>query len=79
MFRRDLQENNVLVHDPIVSDVQFQGRRHDVRFFCEVDSGAVHALRRAGLFKRGDEGCEINGVLVALFKSDFGVLSAKRA
>ena len=68
MLGRDLQENDVLVHDPIVLNVQFQGRRHDVRFFGEVDGGAVHALRRARLIKRGDEGCQINGVLVPLFK-----------
>ena len=62
--------NDVLVHDPIVPNVQFQGRWHDVRFFCEVDGGAVHALRRPGLIERGDEGRQINRVLVPLFKSN---------
>ena len=70
MLGRDLQENDVLVHNPVVPDVQFQGRWHEVRFFCEVDGSAVHALGRARLVKRGDEGCEINGVLVPLFKSN---------
>ena len=60
----------MLVHDPIVPNVQFQGRRHEMRFLGEVDGGAVHPLRSARLIERCDEGCQIDGVLVALFESD---------
>jgi hypothetical protein len=60
----------VFMHDPIVLNVQFQGRRHNVRFFCEVDSDAGHALGRVRLIQRGDEGFQNNGVLIPLFKSN---------
>ena len=79
MLGRDLQENDVPVHDPIVPDVQLQGRGYKVRFLGEVDGGAVHPLRRSRLIKRADESRQINGVLVALFESDAPALSATPA
>jgi hypothetical protein len=75
MLRCDLQENDMPMHDPIVPDVQLQGRRHEVRFLGEVDRGAIHAFRCSRLVERGDEGRKVNGVLVALFESDAPALS----
>ena len=75
MLGRDLQENDVSVHDPIVPDVQFEGRRHEMRFLGEVDGGAVHPLRSPRLIERGDESRQIDGVLVALFESDASAFS----
>ena len=75
MLGRDFQENDVPVHDPIVPDVELQRRRYKMRFLGEVDSGAVHTLRRSRFIKRADEGRQINGVLVALFESDTPALS----
>ena len=60
----------MLMHDPVVLNVEGQGCRHDVRLFREIHGRALHALGRAGLIKTGDEGCQTNSVLVPLFESD---------
>ena len=60
----------MLVHDPVVLNVEGQGCRHDARLFRKVHGRAVHALGRAGLIKTGDEGCQTNGILVPLLESD---------
>ena len=70
MLSRDLQEHDVLMHDPVVLNVEGQSCRHDVRLFRKVNGGALHALGRAGLIKTGDEGCQTNGVLVPPFEGD---------
>jgi hypothetical protein len=60
----------VLMHDPIVLNVEGQSCRYDVRLFRKVHGRALHTLGRAGLIKTGDEGCQTNGVLVSPLEGD---------
>ena len=60
----------MLMHDPVVLNVEGQGCRHDVRFFRKVHGRALHALGRAGLIKTSDEAVQPNGVLVPPLEGD---------
>ena len=48
VLSRDFQEHDVLMHDPVVLNVEGQSCRDDVRLFRKVHGRALHTLGRAG-------------------------------